>query len=41
MTWNLFYLYTREKCVGKIFATAIKIHDLKLFDIADLFLNFY
>lgn len=41
MKWNLFYLYTREQSVGKISATAIKIHDVKLFGIADRCLNFY
>lgn len=41
MKWNLFYLYTREQNIGKISATAIKIHDLKLFGIADWCLNFY
>lgn len=41
MKWNLFYHYTREQSVGKISATAIKIHDRKLFGIADQCLNFY
>lgn len=40
-TWNLFYFKTREQHVDKIFATAIEIHDLQNFGIADQCQNFY